>query len=117
MAIKHKSDNVANVPFRELNWAFVLFQTTKGASAFKICRGVEAVGGSLRSVTTNLQIPLSMSAPQPPELAVAILDNAWDATRCVSEVAFNSWRTHGEYSMHIAYWLRKPGLAGQNRSS
>uniref|UniRef100_A0A8C4GWX7 Ubiquinol-cytochrome c reductase core protein 2b n=1 Tax=Dicentrarchus labrax TaxID=13489 RepID=A0A8C4GWX7_DICLA len=25
--------------------------TTKGASAFKICRGVEAVGGSLRSVT------------------------------------------------------------------
>lgn len=26
------------------------FQTTKGASAFKICRGVEAVGGSLRSV-------------------------------------------------------------------
>uniref|UniRef100_A0A671TYB2 Ubiquinol-cytochrome c reductase core protein 2b n=1 Tax=Sparus aurata TaxID=8175 RepID=A0A671TYB2_SPAAU len=27
--------------------------TTKGASAFKICRGVEAVGGSLRSVTSK----------------------------------------------------------------
>ncbi|KAJ0015797.1 hypothetical protein NQD34_014087 [Periophthalmus magnuspinnatus] len=27
--------------------------TTKGASSFKICRGVEAVGGSLRSVNNN----------------------------------------------------------------
>uniref|UniRef100_A0A3Q1ATT8 Ubiquinol-cytochrome c reductase core protein 2b n=1 Tax=Amphiprion ocellaris TaxID=80972 RepID=A0A3Q1ATT8_AMPOC len=27
--------------------------TTKGASAFKICRGIEAVGGSLRSVTSQ----------------------------------------------------------------
>lgn len=32
---------------------FLLIQTTKGASSFKICRGVEAVGGSLRSVTSN----------------------------------------------------------------
>lgn len=30
---------------------FLPFQTTKGASAFKICRGIEAVGGSLRSIT------------------------------------------------------------------
>lgn len=38
-----------------LTFPFVLFQTTKGASAFKICRGIEAVGGSLRSVNTNTQ--------------------------------------------------------------
>lgn len=29
---------------------FCVFQATKGASAFKICRGLEAVGASLRSV-------------------------------------------------------------------
>lgn len=78
MAINQKSENVPDVLLLffsmniclvtqlEVNLAFVLFQTTKGASAFKICRGVEAVGGSLRSVTTNPQIPLSTSVPQPP---------------------------------------------------
>lgn len=39
----------------EVTLTFLLFQTTKGASAFKICRGVEAVGGSLRSVTTYVR--------------------------------------------------------------
>lgn len=39
----------------EVTFTFLLFQTTKGASAFKICRGVEAVGGSLRSVTTSVR--------------------------------------------------------------
>lgn len=74
MAVKHNSDNVPNVSFWELHLTFVLFQTTKGASAFKICRGIEAVGGSLRSVTTNLRIPLSMSTLQPLEMAVVILE-------------------------------------------
>uniref|UniRef100_A0AAX7UQA8 Ubiquinol-cytochrome c reductase core protein 2b n=1 Tax=Astatotilapia calliptera TaxID=8154 RepID=A0AAX7UQA8_ASTCA len=37
--------------------------TTKGASAFKICRGIEAVGGSLRSITKrsdNCLFPLAL---------------------------------------------------------
>lgn len=36
-----------------VSFVFILFQTTKGASAFKICRGVEAVGGNLRSVISQ----------------------------------------------------------------
>lgn len=62
--------NIRLVTQLQVNPTLALFQTTKGASAFKICRGIEAVGGSLRSVNTNTPIPLTASVLL--ELVVAI---------------------------------------------